>query len=146
MTEDIAHEERRGIDRPVIVLFFPFFYHDGRNAVGYYVPSAPGRNSISDHRHTRAQDANQMLFTPCTQKELEVYGLIAYENRSNTQNRCETSGEYDAQPWIQSVGVKGGRWIDAATVEEWEEFRDAFSIAADVWQKRLEITGLKDLL
>lgn len=135
LTEDIAHEERRGSDRLVTVLFFPHFYHDGRDAVGYFVPSVPARRFMYDPRRPDFQDTEQMLFTPCIQAELETYELITFTNHST-----------DGREWIQSVGVRDGRWIGIDFVEEWVEFREAFGMVAVVWQKRLETTVFKDWL
>ncbi|USP78648.1 uncharacterized protein yc1106_05922 [Curvularia clavata] len=147
LTENILHEECAGSDRPVTVLFFPHFYHDGRDAVGYYVPSAPARrSSVSGNRQTDVQDTKHMLFTPCTLNELKMYGLITFAYRDRTQEGVEIREETNGRELVQSVGVKGGRWIGADFVEEWEEFRKAFTMVAEVWQKRLDITGFKDLL
>jgi hypothetical protein len=136
LAEDIVHGgDRKRSDDPVTVLFLPRFYHDGRHALGYYTCSQSEKSSASGSSKARMRDLEQMLFTPCTLEDLEMYGLVRYAACSREQD-----GSGGSETSVQSVGARGGRWLECDKVEDWEEWEAAFDITRVVWEKRLEET------
>ncbi|EUC27437.1 hypothetical protein COCCADRAFT_31086 [Bipolaris zeicola 26-R-13] len=140
LAEDIPHERDEDNYSIVTVLFLPRFYHDGRHALGYYTADPPTSNSAQDAWRARLKDVRQMLFTPCVLEDLEAYGMIRYAAVSRAQDGIETG---DAS--VQSIGARGGRWLQYDNVEDWDERRTAFHIVEMLWDKRLGVaTGLEE--
>lgn len=144
-TEDIPYLARPETDILAAILFLPLFYHDGRHALGYLTIPPPD-NTASDRRQIPARNAKQLLFTPCKLQDLEMYGLITYADGRGTQLRTEEAHRLDSYAHVQSVGVRGGRWVGTNTVEQWGEWREAFNIVARLWEEKLKVFGLVDLI
>ncbi|EUC43137.1 hypothetical protein COCMIDRAFT_101650 [Bipolaris oryzae ATCC 44560] len=140
LAEDIPHEQDTENDDVITVLFLPRFYHDGRHALGYYTADPPTSNSAQDAWRARLKDVRQMLFTPCVIEDLEAYGMIRYAAVSRAQDDIEAG---DAS--VQSIGARGGRWLQFDSVEDWDERRVAFHIVEMLWDKRMGVTtGLEE--
>ena len=140
LAEDISHDQGEDNEDVVTVLFLPRFHHDGRHALGYYTADPPTSNSAQDSWRACMKDVRQMLFTPCKLEDLEAYGLIRYAAVSRAQDGIEAG---DAS--VQSIGARGGRWLQYDSVEDWDERRAAFHIVEALWDKRMGVTtGLEE--
>ena len=53
---------------------------------------------------------------------------------SSSSSQDAIDGKPDDEEYIQSVGVKGGRWLGSDRVEDWDEWKQAFKIVEQVWE------------
>jgi hypothetical protein len=118
-TADIAHTAK-DMDIKFTVTFLPKYYGDEHHAVGFFTLERDP-NPAS----TRVW-ARTCLFTPCSIKDLEEYGLVEWGLNGKRGGK------------IAAVGSRDGAWLDSDVVEDWEEWRTCEMIVGNVWGKRVK--------
>jgi hypothetical protein len=116
---DIAHTGKN-TDIKFTVTFLPEYYSDTRHAVGFFTLERD-----SDPTLTRVW-VRTCLFTPCSTKDLEEYGLVEWGLGGKRGGK------------IAAVGSRNGAWLDSDVVEDWEGWRTCETVVGNVWCKRLK--------
>jgi len=108
--DDVKYIPRAG-DSSIKTIFIPEYYLDGRHALGFYVRI---QSSIAS-----------VLFTPCTDEDLNRHGLFKL-----------AAGE-DHGTWEETVvAVNDGKWFSKAEIGYW---RPGFNWVSDYWASRLKL-------
>jgi hypothetical protein len=101
----------RADDSSIKTIFIPEYYQDGRHALGFYVRILPGVTSV--------------LFTPCTDEDLNRHGLF------------KLAVDDDHGLWEETVvAVNDGKWFSKAEIAYW---RPAFNWVSEYWASRLKL-------
>jgi hypothetical protein len=127
--DDVVHTKRHN-DTQITILFLPDFYLDGRHALGFYTFAPPAHPS-SNPAKALFQSIKNVVFTPCTTSDLEVYDLVEYVGSAAKGMRGVEK--------MKCVGARGGKWLDQETVEDYEEWSEGVRIVRSVWERRVEL-------
>ncbi|OSS45528.1 hypothetical protein B5807_10206 [Epicoccum nigrum] len=115
-----AWEEKEG-DEEVSVAFLPNFYSRGEmHAIGFWTTREGGEGLLGQKMLGAA------FVTPCCEEELAAWGLLEYAEEEEGEGRL-----------LRRVGCRAGRWVERDTVEEYEEWKMAFSVAGKAWEGRV---------
>ena len=114
--------EKKEGDEEVSVAFLPNFYDGGeRHAIAFWTPKG-------DEMHLGQKMLGTAFVTPCYEWQLVAWGLVEYEE-----------DEVGEGVLLKRVGCAAGRWVERDTVEEYEEWKEAFCVAGKAWEERVKL-------
>ncbi|KAH8727719.1 hypothetical protein GQ44DRAFT_724786 [Phaeosphaeriaceae sp. PMI808] len=113
---DTPHDRRRS-DTEITIALLPYFYTDGRHALGFF--------DIVPHAYRSL--TNTCVFTPCTTTDLQHFNML-------DQFLMDNGEEFEER---QCVGSREGEWLDVGASCDAKDWVLCWSIAAKTWQSRL---------
>ncbi|RMZ70870.1 armadillo-like helical [Pyrenophora seminiperda CCB06] len=133
-----AQEKKRPGDVDMFVTFLPYFYRDGRHALGYYALSPEPNIWSSSYKADGSLFVKNAFFTPCTTRDLDVFDLIEY--MSGQKGTASSDGQEVGVDCMNSVAARRGKWLAWGVDEDWEDWDAEINIVKVLWELDLLLT------
>jgi hypothetical protein len=81
----------------------------------------------------------RILCLRLTNADLELYALVEYAGVAKDGSSKKGKKKEREVRRVQVIGARGGKWLEQATVEDYEQWSEGVRIVRGVWERRVEL-------